>query len=183
MSEITIGTRMTIEEFKQIPESMERIEFIEGEIFVSPTPKFPHQDTTFSTAKVIDKLMPGGKVVVSPMDVYITDSLVLQPDVFWISGGESLCQLGDDGYWHGAPDLVVEVASPSTVSRDRGVKFKLYEQHGVREYWLMDPIAKFIEVYVLREEQFVRLGLYEIEQTFKSPVLGVDIPVKELFGS
>jgi Uma2 family endonuclease len=135
-------TRVSPEAFRQLPETMEPIELIDGEIIVRPSPVNKHQEIIGDTYVFLSVLIRGhvieGEVVVSLMDVWLGDHCV-QPDVFWVSGPESRCQLGEDGYWYGAPDLVVEVLSPSTAYRDRGVKFRLYEEHGAREYWLIDP--------------------------------------------
>ncbi len=174
--------RMTIEEFRALPESNRFEELIDGELIVSPTPKHPHQKQVFVAAKVIETLADGGEVVIAPMDVYLDEDIV-EPDVFWVSGANSKCKLGSDGYWYGAPDLVVEVLSPSTAGRDRGKKFELYQKYGVREYWLIDTDAKFIEVYVLAGEKFVRRGLFT-KDTFVSSVLsGKPVDVKAILNS
>src|SRR5262245_39140678 len=115
-------TQMTLEEFMALPESNLPIELINGELVVSPTPKNPHQQTVLATAIYLNSIVPGGTLVISPMDVHLDKKNVPQPDVFWASGPDSKCKLGKDGYWHGAPDLVVEVLSPSTEKRDRGAK-------------------------------------------------------------
>jgi Uma2 family endonuclease len=165
-------TRMTAREFMALPESSQPMELIHGELIVSPTPKNPHQTIVLSSAVFLKQNFPSGVTVISPMDVHLDVDTVVQPDVFWVSGENSLCQLKDDGYWYGAPDLVIEVLSPSTALRDRKAKFLLYEQYGVREYWLADPEAKFLEVYIRDGSRFVRLGVFEQSETFTSAVLG-----------
>jgi Uma2 family endonuclease len=121
-------------------------------------------------------------VVISPMDVHLDDENVVQPDVFWVSGADSLCKLGEDGHWHGAPDLVVEVLSPSTALRDHGVKFALYERFGTREYWLIDPEGEFVEVFHREGEIFRRFGVFGREDVFAlSVLLDVTVQVSALF--
>lgn len=83
-----------------------------------------------------------------------------------LASGQSPCRLGEDGYWYGAPDLVVEVLSPSTAHKDRGVKFDLYEKHGVREYWLVDPEGRYVEVYRREGERFDRAGVFAAGQSW-----------------
>ena len=161
--------RMTAAEFRELPETNTPVELIEGEIVTTPTPVYSHQQTVFTTAKWIDANARNGVTVISPMDVYLDEQTVLQPDIFWVSDNSKSCRL-QEGYWYGAPDLVVEVLSPSTAVKDRGVKFDLYEQHGVREYWLVDPLGRFIEVWMLQQGRFTQLGAYEAE--FTSPILG-----------
>ncbi len=89
-----------------------------------------------------------------------------------MSGADSRCRLGEDGCRYGAPDLVVEVLSPSTAHKDRGVKFDLYEKHGVREYWLLDPEGRYAEVYRRERERFDRVGVFGPGQSWASGVLG-----------
>jgi Uma2 family endonuclease len=170
MADIT-QIRMTVQEFMTLPESNQPLELINGELIVSPTPKNAHQNAVLSIAIFLRRDFAAGTTVISPMDVHLDDENVVQPDVFWVSGADSRCKLGDDGYWHGAPDLVVEVLSPSTMLRDRKAKFALYERLGVREYWLVEPEAKFIEVYRLVEGKFDRYGIFEPGETFAAAVL------------
>ncbi|MCC6805762.1 MAG: Uma2 family endonuclease [Anaerolineae bacterium] len=180
MADIT-QTRMTLDEFKTLPESMDHIELIDGELIMSPAPKYKHQKAVLSTAAKLLQL-PQGTTVVSPMDVYL-DENVLQPDVFWVNEADSLCKLGNDGYWHGAPDLVVEVLSASTARRDHGVKFRLYEQHGTREYWLVDAEGEFVEVFHRENDMLARAGVYGTDESFALSILpDVIIQVAALFG-
>jgi Uma2 family endonuclease len=178
--------RMTPAEFKQLGETVQPTELIDGEVIVSPTPRNIHQESvgeTYFFLKQLSRQNPAaGRAVIAPMDVWLGEDCV-QPDVFWVSGEGSQCKLGEDGYWYGAPDLVVEVLSPSTAHRDRGVKFDLYEKHGVREYWLADPDGQYIEVYGRENERFVRVGVFTGEQTFSSTVLGVNVNVGTLLKS
>jgi Uma2 family endonuclease len=121
-----------------------------------------------------------GKTVVAPAAIRFEVDHVLEPDVFWIRP-DGDCKPIVNRYWQGAPDLVVEVLSPSTAKRDRGVKFDVYERHGVGEYWLIDPEARFVEVYQRANERFQRQGVYGVEDTFASAVLGVEVKVEAIF--
>jgi Uma2 family endonuclease len=177
-------SRISPEAFRQLPESMQPTELIDGEIIVSPTPVTRHQRICGRTFVFLDGLVTAntisGEAMISPMDVWLGDHC-LQPDVFWVSGPDSRCQLGEDGYWYGAPDLVVEVLSPSTAHRDRGVKFRLYEEHGAREYWLIDPDGHYIEIYALKDGKFDRLGAFGKGESFPSHVLaGVTVEADKL---
>jgi Uma2 family endonuclease len=182
MSDYT-PTRITAREFAELPESNLPTELIHGEIIVSPTPILPHQRKVYAVAKCIEQLAGSGEVVISPMDVYLDEENILQPDVLWIRDADSRCKPGKDGYLHGAPDLVVEIFSPSTAKRDKTVKFELYEKYGVREYWMLDPIAEYIEVWGLQGSSFVKIGIFGPGETFTSPVLaGKTVEVGALFG-
>lgn len=165
-------TRLTAAEFEQLPETNTPTELIAGEVIMTPAPKYAHQKTVFVLAKLIEQLGPGGITCIAPIDVYLDEANVVQPDVFWVGGEESRAQLGDDGYWHGAPDLVVEVLSPATARHDKREKFNLYEKHGTREYWLVEPEAEYIEVWQLVEGRYRRQGIFGPENSFQSTVLG-----------
>ena len=174
-------TRMTAQEFMALPETTQPTELLDGELIVSPTPKNPHQDSVLEIALFLRQNVTTGKTVIAPMDVHFDDKNIAQPDVFWVSGENSLCKLGQDGYWYGAPDLVVEALSPSTEFKDRGTKFKLYEKYGGREYWLVSPEAKYVEVYRLVDGQFARVGIYGLNESFVSEVLsGMTIKIAAL---
>lgn len=177
-------TRISAAEFAQLPETNIPTELIDGEVIVSPTPRNTHQKLVYGLAKLIEKLAAGkGAINISPLDVYLDEYNVVQPDVFWVSGAESPCQLGEDDYWHGAPDLVVEVLSPGTARFDRREKFQLYEKHGVREYWLVDPDGKYVEMWQLEGEEFRYQGLVAPDETFESAVLGgQNVDLKQVFG-
>ncbi len=110
-----------------------------------------------------------GAVVDAPYDVRLSRHDVFQPDILFVSG-ERRGLLGET-YADGAPDLVVEVLSPSTEARDRVAKAKRYATFGVREMWLVDPGARTIEVLVNGEDGFRREGLYSEAQAVRSVVL------------
>jgi Uma2 family endonuclease len=176
---------MTAEEFSQLPETSQPMELIHGEVIVSPTPKDPHQDATGAVYAwflyVVKPTIPSGQPKIAPLDVYLDDENVVQPDVFWIHGADSKCKLGEDGYWHGAPDLIVEVLSPGTRKHDRKIKFELYERQGVREYWMIDPVDTLVEVFTWVDGRYQLLGVYDIGETFTSPLLGLNVELKTIF--
>jgi Uma2 family endonuclease len=179
MAELT-KTRMTATEFLQLPETNQMVELIKGEIVVTSV-KDIHQAILIAMLLFLKTTFKTGTWRIAPMDVHLDDENVLEPDIFWVSEDSTRCVVGSDGFWHGAPDFVVEILSNSTKRRDREVKFNLYERHGVREYWMVEPEAAFLEVYTLREGKYVRLGFFGLGETFKSPVLGdADIPVDAL---
>lgn len=180
----TDKTRVTAAEFRALPETNQPTELIEGEIIMAPAPRDKHQEVVGKLHLYLAGLKLGGALRVSPSDVHLDEVNAVQPDVFWVSDDSPRCRLGDDDYWYGAPDLVVEVLSPSTEAKDRGVKFRLYEKHGVRELWLVQPQTPFIEVYKLKGEAFERLGLFVMKDTFTSGVLGDKIvALKSIFGN
>lgn len=163
---------MTFADYDALPETNQIVELIDGEIFVNP-PLDKHQQVMWEIVAILTPLMRGGTPRFAPCGLHFDDGNSFEPDLFWVSRDNPHCFLEDNGYyWHGAPDLVIEVLSPSTAFNDRGKKFDTYQQHGVREYWLVEPEASFIEVYRLEGEHFARHGLFKAGESFVSQVLG-----------
>ncbi|MEM6530902.1 MAG: Uma2 family endonuclease, partial [Chloroflexota bacterium] len=161
------GTRMTAAEYSRIPETLESIQLIDGVVFRPSSPKDTHQSPLLKIVFLLDEFQRG-RIHAGVDNLYLSQNIVVQPDIMLVRPNNPDCTLGEDGYWHGAPDLVVEVLSPGTASLDRGRKFQLYAQHGVREYWLVDPQAQFIEVFTPQNSQFIQQGLYTIDATLTS---------------
>lgn len=188
---VTSKTRMTAAEYAQLdlPETSYITELIDGEIFVVSSPKFAHQSASAHAFSFVNDLKRSGQITgevcFATLDVYMDEYNVVQPDVFWVSADNTRCALGEDGYWHGAPDLIVEVLSPSTARRDRIEKFSLYEKHGVREYWIVESSLPSVEVWVLTDGLFQLQGTYspvDDLNLFTSPVLGgITVDLKAVF--
>jgi Uma2 family endonuclease len=132
---------MTADEYFALPETNHIVELINGELIndsisidLPPIANGLHpQIASGNVYYFLRHSGVPGKAYYAPASIRFEDHHVFEPDVFWIQqDGE--CQLLDEGYWIGAPDLVIEILSPSTAKRDRGVKFEVYERHGVREY-------------------------------------------------
>ena len=180
MADVT-KSRITAAEFYELPEQtgFPIVELIDGEIILSATPIPLHQRISFRTASLIDDVKPDGEVVTAPLTVQLDDLNILEPDIMWIA--ENGNAIFGDKYVMGAPDLIVEIYSPSTMKRDRTRKFELYEKHGVREYWMIDPENEQVEVWVNGADGFSRLGLYGKIGTFTSPALGQRVDLSPVF--
>jgi Uma2 family endonuclease len=167
-------TRMTVDEFLALPETMLRRELIYGELVEAmAAPELDHQDvigSIFVLLKLREKTHKG-KAYIAPVDVRLADDVIVQPDALWVAEGGA-CQPEGRKRLVGAPDLIVEVLSPSTAYEDRKRKFALYESFGVCEYWLVDPRDQLIEVWQLKDERFVRLGIYGPHDSFTSALVG-----------
>jgi len=122
-------------------------------------------------------------VLCAPLDVVLgegEESEVVQPDIFFISKGREKIIAEEE--IRGAPDLVVEIISPGTAERDRGYKKTLYARHGVREYWIVDPKGKTVEVYTLGAKGFELVRMYKANEILESPLLpGLRVDLKEIF--
>ena len=116
-------------------------------------------------------------MLAAPLDVTFNARNVFQPDIIWISP-QRFDRIVYRGI-QGAPDLVVEILSPSTAKNDQERKFKVYEAEGVRDYWIIDPIDLSMEVWVSQNGKFVKLGVFSDQDTFYSPTLETNVPVNE----
>lgn len=135
-------------EFSEEEEKVHTFELIDGKIAAKNHPTAAHQRVLiklavrFETFVETNKL---GQVFIAPFGVVPEPNTDVQPDLFVILAA-NLPNLQQDGFF-GAPDLVVEIISPSSIKLDRNTKFKLYERTGVAEYWIVDPKHQSIEVY------------------------------------
>lgn len=164
----------------------ERVELLRGWIHqMSPAPTPKHQLVSGNLFWQIKSFFKGRpcKVFTAPFDVRLPDSkkqkgdelvfTVVQPDICVV------CDAGkiDSRGCIGAPDLVIEILSPGNTKKEMGIKFDLYEESGVREYWLAEPSEKVIYVYVLKEGKFIGLKPFTEEDEI-SPVLFPDLKFK-----
>ena len=163
-------TRMTAAEYAQLPETNQSMELYGGELMIMPTPTPQHQIIILNLVTLLIRIIHSGRLFLSPLDVHLDELHVVQPDILWIAP-DSKCTIGEK-YLSGAPDLVIEVLSPGTERRDRREKYALYEQHGVREYWMVNPAAAYVEVYTLKDGRFERVGIFAEGETIPSMLLG-----------
>lgn len=162
--------KMTAAKFFDLPETMHLTELIDGCLFVTPAQVPRHQLMLADFFRLLHRLIPNGRLFIAPIDVYLDDVTVVQPDILWMAAN-SKCSITAK-YLQGTPDLIVEIFSPGTAKPDKSDKFKLYERFGVREYWMVDPVGAYLEVWGLTEGQYTQQGVYGAGDKFDSPVLG-----------
>lgn len=141
--------KFTYQDYVLLPED-DRRELIEGDFYVVPTPSIMHQIVVMNLGVPLRKHVKGnrlGEVLWAPVDVVLAEDSVVQPDILFVSNERR--DIFTEANIQGAPDLVVEVLSPSTADRDRQLKLSLYARFGVREYWIVDPVAESVEVMAL----------------------------------
>ncbi len=174
--------RSTYQDYLKTPDDI-RYQLIEGELIREPAPTVPHQSVVMNLSNILwnfAKSRGMGKVLAAPTDVYLSETNVLQPDILFISGDRT--GIITERCIHGAPDLVVEIVSPSSVRRDRGAKRELYARYGVAEYWLVDPVATSIEVLRLTDGHFTPTGRYSHADALTTPLLsGLTVHLNEVF--
>lgn len=174
----------TYEDYARLPDNGFRYEVIDGGLLMSPAPLMGHQMISAALLAALRSHVRRhrlGLVVAAPVDVQLGDRATpVQPDLVFVAR-ERLAIVGRERI-EGPPDLVVEILSPATAARDRGLKFDLYAASGVREYWLVDPDELSLEVYVLRGRAYAPLGLYRPDETAASEVLpDLKLKVKAVF--
>lgn len=161
-------------DFLRLPESDFPTELIEGKVVMSSAPEVAHQRVVYRVAKLVDRVSVGGETFISPLDVHIDHANVVQPDVFWVANGGA-CQIARSGrYMRGVPNLIAEVLSPRSARRDRREKFRLYERFGVDEYWMIDPLAHFFEVWQKQDQRLIQIGVFGPGESFTSAILAPD---------
>jgi len=162
--------RQTVEDFMKLPEGT-RAELIDEEIFMSPSLRPRHQRVPFRLSRILDEHITRhglGEIFIAPLDVHLPSEDIVEPDVFFIAKENA----GIVQDWvRGVPDLIIEMLSPDRPDRDRIVKRDLYAHNGVREYWLVGPETKTIEVFSLQDDQYKRSGCFGAGETLTSPLL------------
>ncbi len=174
--------RYNYQDYLQLPED-KRYEIIDGDLFIMvPSPNESHQRILANIFNIVSnhvKKSKLGNIYFAPFDVLFSDEDIVQSDIIFISHENKKIITKDN--IKGAPDLIVEVFSPSTFKRDTGIKKKLYARHGVREYWIVDPERETVEVFLLRGKEFEGRR-YGVKDSISSTVIkDLNIEVKEIF--
>ncbi len=174
-------TKLTYEDYAKTPDD-ERWELIDGELIEMASPTVPHQsvDALLGSKLVIFVTELGLGMVFHSIDVVLSLHNTFRPDLIFVSNERS--DIITHANIQGAPDLVVEIRSPSTASLDETTKRELYERYGVREYWMADPDARTLTVLVLGENGYEVAGIYGRGDTLASPTLeGFSLNLDEIF--
>lgn len=160
----------------------ERWELIGGQIYnMTPAPRLNHQSLVQNLFRSLDQQLQDKpyKLWLAPTDVILSDEDVVQPDVFVVCDPKKM----EGDRVEGAPDFIAEVLSPSTAAKDRREKRALYETHGVKEYWLVDPDARLVERYLLKKGKYGQSEVLLPDQTIDLPSLkGVSVRLIDIFG-
>ena len=176
-------TKMTYAQYCLLPEDRNRYELIDGELFVTPAPTPKHQEIVgalFLRLSAYVQQSSFGRVYIAPVDVLLDQYTVIQPDVLFIR--RERLGIIKEGAIEAAPDLVVEVLSPSSFYKDLRRKMAAYAQFGVHEYWIVDPETETIELYQRAGEVLQLARKFSSNETLQSPLLeGFQLPVSSIF--
>ena len=137
----------------------ETYEIINGETYMMSSPKTNHTRINGNLHNIFSDYLKGKRC-----ESFYNLNLFLDEKNFYIPDEMIVCNpdiVEDDGI-HGVPDLIVEILSKSTADRDRYEKFAKYEQYGVKEYWIVDPFMKRVEVYHLKDGKFVKYASCQV---------------------
>jgi Uma2 family endonuclease len=176
------GIKYTYADYLLTPDDV-RYELIDGELILAPAPTTPHQRLLFKFGRVLGDLVDEhslGEVFIAPTDVYLDDANVVQPDLLFVSAARA--GIITEANIQGAPDLVVEVASPSKEALDLGVKLELYARFGVSEYWTAQPDDGTVVQRVLQDGRYIVVGTFGVTDTFVTPLFpGLEIQLGRVF--
>ena len=184
---VTTRTRPwpTYQDYLDIPGD-DRYELINGEFILVSAPNTPHQSASFGFILSLGNFVESkdlGHIFHAPTEVILTDPEginIVQPDIIFVSKERE--HIITRANIQGAPDLLVEILSPSTGRRDRTVKLDLYARHGVGEYWIADPDAQTVTVMLLKDGEYEVVGNYGIGDTLTSPTLeGFSVSLDRIF--
>jgi Uma2 family endonuclease len=178
--------KLTYDDFVQFPDDGMRHELIDGEHYVTPAPRPRHQVILGNLYLLIASWLethPIGRVFLSPLDVVMSNTDVVEPDLLYLSNERAAATLNELNV-RGVPELLVEIASPGTRKRDDGIKRRLYERAGVTEYWIVDPDVDCVRVYRRDDDAFGRAIELSREHgdTLTTPLLpGLEMPLARIF--
>ena len=182
MAQAKPTVKLTYADYCNTPDD-ERWELLNGELMMAPSPTPTHQEVLLNLSTIVRQFVLEGRlgsVFIAPLDVILSDVSVVQPDLLFVSNARMhiLTQVNIQG----PPDLVVEILSPSTASRDWRTKMDLYAEHGVEEYWVVDPDGQRIWVMARADATLADVANYGPDDTLTSPVLpGFTADLSEVF--
>lgn len=183
METIVEKRRYTYEDYLKAPDDV-RYELIEGELIMAPSPVTRHQRICGRLFALIFTFVRDnnlGEVFTAPYDVVMDEYNVFQPDILFIS--KERLNIITEKNVQGAPDLVIEILSEATAYRDAIQKKRLYARFGVKEYWIVAPDDKLVEVYYLKDKgEYQLLKTYFENDIIESQIIrGLKIELKRVF--
>jgi Uma2 family endonuclease len=162
-------------------EDQERWEIINGTAHnMPPSPGFEHQRISMAIIEVLlnskDKLREC-TLLHAPLDVVLSETNIVQPDIFIICDQQKI----KAQHIKGAPELIFEIISPGTATRDKREKKDIYEQFGVKEYILVYPNLKNVEQYILSKTQYGKAEIINWDETFTLETFALEIDLRKIF--
>ena len=175
--------KVTYKEFCEIDKGEDRLEYINGEVYLQSAPSVEHQSVVTNLSTELGIYFKGKECrhFVAPFDVVLqneTEKHKVQPDITVICDNSGFTK----NNYTGVPTIVVEVLSPSTVSKDYIIKMDLYMRFGVKEYWIVSPKNKSMEIFALENGSYLEPIVYSKNDTVKSTLFdNLSIQLKDIF--
>jgi Uma2 family endonuclease len=174
---------LTYEDYVLLPNDRNRYEILEGELSVTPAPSTKHQTASVNLLVLLSQYIKErdlGKLFHAPIDLILESTSVLQPDLLFVSKARQ--HIITDRAVEGAPDLVIEILSPTTSRTDRVTKAQIYARHSIPAYWIVDPEQEVIEVYLLEVDGYRLAATLQGESPmFAPPFRELEIAAKAVF--
>jgi len=174
---------VTYEQYAQMPDDGRRYEILEGMLQMTPSPTTKHQRVSGNLYFILRSHVAErdlGEVFDAPLDVVLSSTCVLQPDLVYVSRARE--QIINEQNIAGAPDLVVEIVTPATASMDRVTKAQLYARYGVPYYWVVDPDQQTVEEFRLERGIYMPVRQWEGGDRFAPELFpGLEIELSGVF--
>ena len=178
------AVKRTYEDYRATADD-KRYELLNGDLMMVPAPNRRHQQVLGRLLIELGRFTQEhglGEVYVAPFDVVLSDTDVVQPHLLFISHARE--HTITDENVRGAPDLVIEILSPSTADRDVGYKHDLYSRHGVLEYWVVDPMARTVAVHRQRHGSLELAGTFGRGGSLETALLpGLQLKLDDIFAA
>lgn len=177
--------KLTYQEYLDIPEEPGyRFEILDGMLIKEPSPNVMHQRASRKLQRILEdyfwEVDSEGEIFNAPLDVTPLDYNVIQPDIFYVTGEQQL--IVKDTRIDGAPELIVEILSPSSRRKDRLQKMQIYQRAKVKHYWLVDPQEKTLECFAWHDGVYALVASGMDEDVVEHPnFAGLSIKLKSLW--
>lgn len=183
--QITQFNAVSLKEFLKINKGEDRLEYFKGEVVCLAPPSVEHQRVLLNIASEFRNYFRDKhcEVFIAPLDVWLkneekTSNIKVQPDLMVICDKTGL----NENSYIGVPSLIIEIISPSNQSHDRIKKYSVYMDFGIKEYWLVNPKLKTIEVYVFEEDEYKQNGVYKgCDNTISKSFDDLSVDLNDIF--
>jgi Uma2 family endonuclease len=175
--------KLTVVDYLETPEGPPWFQLIEGALVQDPSPSSTHQTIVLNLALLLGTYLrssPLGKIFVAPLDVYLSPENVFQPDLIYVSAGRRA--IVEHRGLRAAPDLAVEILSPSSAVRDSTQKRRVYGASGTAEYWLINPKTMSLQIYEFDLDRTQPTRIVSNQESFTSRLFpGLTVPAAAIF--
>ena len=174
---------LTVEHYRNLPETGPRYQLVDGDLYMAPAPNRFHQDISRNLEFILLQYLqahPIGVLYDAPFDVYLTETDVFQPDILIVLNENRgiLTEAGAEG----PPDFMVEILSPKTRRLDLENKKRTYARLGVKELWIIDPDPRRLAQYRFEQHKADPIRTYGPEDVVTTPLLpGLVVPLTEVY--